>query len=101
MDDPDERFPLVDEQGTVIGEATRAACHADPRLLHPTVHVLVETPSGRLWQLRGADKDSWPSSWDDACAGHVGLGETPRAAAVRELAEELGLDVDPVELEEL
>jgi isopentenyldiphosphate isomerase len=100
-DDPDELFPLVDEAGAVIGSATRAACHADPSLLHPTVHVIVETPTGRLWQLRGRHKDSWPGAWDEACAGHLAVGETPRAAAVRELQEELGLTVGERELEEL
>jgi isopentenyldiphosphate isomerase len=100
-DDPDERFPLVDESGAVIGEASRAACHADPSLLHPTVHIVVETPSGRLWQLRGADKDVWPGAWDDACAGHLAVGETARQAARRELREELGLEVEEHDLVEL
>ena len=31
-------------------------------------------------------------------AGHVDLGETPTACAVREVAEELGLVLDPAEL---
>jgi 8-oxo-dGTP pyrophosphatase MutT (NUDIX family) len=99
-DDPDERFPLVDEAGTVVGEARRAECHRDPRLLHPSVHVVVETSTGRLWQLRGAAKDVAPSTWDHACSGHVGVGETPPEAAVRELGEELGLAVGPAALSE-
>jgi 8-oxo-dGTP pyrophosphatase MutT (NUDIX family) len=59
------------------------------------VHVVVVTASGCLWQLRGYGKDSAPGEWDHACSGHVSLGEDARTAAVRELAEELGIVVEP------
>ena len=45
----EERFPLVDEEGTVVGVATRGACHDGSRLLHPVVHLHVfnaEQPHG-------------------------------------------------------
>ena len=37
----EEVFDLVDENGRVIGRATRGACHADPALLHRAVRGLV------------------------------------------------------------
>jgi isopentenyldiphosphate isomerase len=100
-DDASEAFPLVDEDGRQVGVATRGACHADPALLHPSVHVVVRAADGLLWQLRGHRKDVAAGVWDHACAGHVGVGEDPRQTAVRELVEELGVHVDAGALEEL
>ena len=51
---------MVDAEGREIGSAPRAVCHADPSLIHPSVHVIVVTASGVLWQLRGYGKDSGP-----------------------------------------
>lgn len=94
-----ELFPVVSEDGTRIGAAPRASCHADPTLIHPSVHVIVTTAEGVLWQLRGHRKDTAASTWDHACTGHVGIAEEPAAAAVREIDEELGLHVRGDELE--
>jgi 8-oxo-dGTP pyrophosphatase MutT (NUDIX family) len=69
--------------------------------VHLSVHVVVLNPDGVLWQLRGPYKDSAPGHWDHACSGHVAAGETLAASAVRELAEEVGIDVAEHELEEL
>jgi isopentenyldiphosphate isomerase len=92
---------VLDREGREIGSASRAACHSDPSLVHPSVHVVVVTAGGCLWQLRGYGKDSAPGEWDHACSGHVGLGEDARTAAVRELAEELGIEVAAVALDEV
>ncbi|MDX6537339.1 MAG: hypothetical protein QOD37_1680 [Gaiellales bacterium] len=92
---------MLDREGREIGSASRAACHSDPSLVHPSVHVVVVTAGGCLWQLRGYGKDSAPGEWDHACSGHVGLGEDARTAAVRELAEELGIEVAAVALDEV
>jgi isopentenyldiphosphate isomerase len=92
---------VLDAEGRQVGSASRAACHSDPALIHPSVHVVVVTASGCLWQLRGYGKDSAPGSWDHACSGHVGLGEAARSAAVRELAEELGIAVAAGSLEQI
>jgi isopentenyldiphosphate isomerase len=92
---------VLDAEGRPIGSAPRAACHADPSLIHPSVHVVVVTAEGCLWQLRGYGKDSAPGQWDHACSGHVGLGEDARTAAVRELAEEIGVTVPAGALEEV
>jgi isopentenyl-diphosphate delta-isomerase type 1 len=87
-----ELFDLVDEQGAVIGRASRAECHRDPRLIHRAVHVFVYNRRGELFlQQRSPDKDIQPGMWDTSVGGHVALGETPEAAMRREMAEELGL----------
>ena len=92
---------MLDAEGREIGSAPRAVCHTDPSLIHPSVHVVVVTSSGCLWQLRGYGKDSAPGEWDHACSGHVSLGEDARTAAVRELGEELGVVVEPEALREI
>ena len=56
--------------------------------------MLVHRDGELLWQLRSARKAVMALTWDVACAGHVGAGEEPRAAAHRELREELGFDVE-------
>ncbi len=39
MDNQQEIFPLVDEEGKVVGSATRGECHSGSKLLHPVVHL--------------------------------------------------------------
>jgi isopentenyldiphosphate isomerase len=97
-DNGGELFPLVTPDGGRIGVATRAECHADPTLLHPSIHVVVAAVDGLVWQLRGPRKDSAPLHWDHACSGHVGVGEDDVDAAVRELAEELGVTARAADL---
>ncbi len=92
-----EWFDLVDEQGRVCGRALRSECHGNPALIHQAVHVFVFHPDGRLFlQKRSMRKDTQPGKWDTSVGGHVDAGESPDAAARRELREELGLaDVEP------
>ncbi|MDP4278758.1 MAG: NTP pyrophosphohydrolase, partial [Bacteroidota bacterium] len=53
----DEFFPLVTEEGEVIGKATRKECHSGSFLLHPVVHLHVFDKAGRLYlQKRSMDK---------------------------------------------
>ncbi|HEY3356333.1 MAG TPA: NUDIX domain-containing protein [Polyangia bacterium] len=95
----DERFPVVDETGRVIGAALRREVHGDPRLIHPVVHCIVTDRAGRwLLQLRCRDKDVQPGKWDTSVGGHVSFGEAIEAALARELLEEIGVraaDVSP------
>lgn len=88
----DEIFPLVNEQGDVIGQATRGECHSGSKLLHPVIHLHVFNTKGELYlQKRSATKDIQPNKWDSSVGGHIDLGETPEIAALREAREEIGL----------
>jgi len=91
-DNGEELFPVMDEQGHVIGSATRAECHGGSHLLHPVVHLHVFNAQGDLYlQRRPAWKDIQPSKWDTAVGGHMDLNETVEQALRRETAEELGI----------
>ncbi len=88
----EEWFPLLDEQGNVIGKATRQECHNGSRLLHPVVHLHLMNEAGELYlQKRSMTKDIQPGKWDTAVGGHVDYGETIEEALRREVREELGV----------
>ena len=92
MDNLEEKFPLVDEEGRVIGSATRGECHNGLRLLHPVVHLHVFNSAGDIYlQKRPEWKDIQPGKWDTAVGGHMDYGETPEQALRREVNEELGI----------
>jgi 16S rRNA (adenine1518-N6/adenine1519-N6)-dimethyltransferase len=87
-----ERFPVVDDQDRLLGEAPRAEVHGN-NLRHRAVHILVFNGSGELFlQKRSRWKDRHPRLWDSSAAGHVDAGEDYDVAANRELREELGVD---------
>lgn len=91
-DNASELLPLVDEEGQVVGKATRGECHSGSMLLHPVVHLHVFDPQGRLYvQHRPAWKDIQPDKWDTAVGGHIDWGENVEQALQREAREELGL----------
>ena len=91
-DNLEERFPLVDETGQVIGSATRGECHNGSRLLHPVVHLHLFNSKGELYlQRRPLWKDIQPGKWETAVGGHVDYGETIEEALLREVREEIGI----------
>jgi isopentenyldiphosphate isomerase len=92
----DEWFDIVTPQGAVVGKAPRRLCHGNPNLLHPVVHVHVFNSRGEIWlQKRSANKDIQPGKWDTSVGGHVASGEKISDALLREVKEELGLDMMP------
>ena len=71
-----EHFPIVNENGEIIGKATRTECHSGSFLLHPVVHLHVFNSRGELYlQKRAENKDIQPGKWDTSVGGHVDYGE--------------------------
>jgi len=91
--DPDEMFPVVDEEGNEISHALRSVCHDGvSKLLHPVVHMHLFNSKGELFlQKRAITKDLLPGYWDTSVGGHVSPGESPEEALIREAHEELGI----------
>ena len=91
-DNSAEIFPIVDEEGNVIGSATRGECHSGSHILHPVVHLHVFNSKGEVYLQKRPDwKDIQPGKWDTAVGGHIDYGETPETALRREVREELGI----------
>ena len=99
-DNAQERLPLVDEAGNVIGCATRKECHSGSKLLHPVVHLHLLDTAGRLYLQKRPDwKDIQPGKWDTAVGGHIDYGEELTHALRREVREEIGIvDFTPLEV---
>ena len=96
----EELLDVVDANDRIIGVKTRGEIHAQ-NLMHRSVHILVFNSAGELFiQKRSMSKDNDPGLWDSSAAGHVDSGEDYHSCAVRELGEELGIEVDSP-LEEL
>lgn len=86
----EEMFDVVNERDEVIDCRPRSEVHR-LGLRHRAVHVLVFNEQGAVFlQKRSRSKDTFPGAWDSSAAGHLTVGETYDAAAVRELQEELG-----------
>lgn len=91
---PVEIFDVVNERDEVIDRKPRSEVHARG-LLHRAVHVLVFNSRGAIFlQKRSMKKDRQPGVWDSSCSGHVDSGENYDETAVRELQEEIGLDIN-------
>jgi len=90
----EEIFDVVNERDEVIGQQPRSEVHR-LGLRHRAVHVLVFNAAGRVFlQKRSLMKDRQPGVWDSSASGHVDSGEEYDACAVRELREEIGLQLE-------
>ena len=96
-----EYLTVLDAQGRACGDQPRAVVHRQG-LRHAVVHLWVlETQDGVpvVWlQRRALDRPLYPGRYDQAATGHIGAGEQPREAIVREAREECGLIVDADDL---
>lgn len=94
-----EYFDLLDEHGNKIGKTKlRSEVHRDGDW-HKGVHIWVINDDNEiLLQRRCATKDSNPNMLDISSAGHLQAGDNSQDAAIRELKEELNLDVTKDEL---
>jgi isopentenyldiphosphate isomerase len=89
----EEIFDIVNERDEVVGQNTRREVHAR-KLWHRAVHVLVFNSRGEVFlQKRSMQKDTAAGLWDSSSSGHLDTGEDYDVCAVRELREELGLEI--------
>src|SRR2546423_1123818 len=89
----EEIFDVVNEHDEVVGQQPRSEVHR-LGLMHRAVHVLVFNKHGHVFlQKRSMTKDRQPGLWDSSASGHLDTGESYDACAVRELREEIGLNL--------
>lgn len=95
----EEMFDILDENGNKTGKTKlRSEVHRDGDW-HKAVHIWIINNNGDvLLQRRCATKDSNPNMLDISSAGHLSAGDDSLTGALRELKEELNLDINPEDL---
>jgi len=94
MGKEEEILDLLDEEGAVIGTIARGMCHGDPTRRHRAAHILIRNSAGDYYlQKRSSSKKIQPGKWDSSVGGHIPSGESYEEGAIRELAEELGVQL--------
>ena len=90
----DKKFDVLNELGEFTGKiASREECHKKG-LWHRAVYAFVIDEKGNvLLQKRSSQKRLWPNLWDVTVGGHVESGEFGRQALIREVKEELGIEI--------
>ena len=98
----EEYVDVMDAEGTYTGEKVLKSVAHNKGLFHPTVHIWFYTKDGNiLLQQRGRNKSTFPLLWDVSVAGHIASGEDIVDAAIREIKEEIGLELEHQELHPL
>lgn len=89
-----EVFDVLKENGEYTDRIeTRENCHKYG-LWHKAVALyIINSKNQVLLQKRSANKKLWPNLWDITAGGHVFAGEFGFQAIIREIKEELGIDI--------
>lgn len=95
----DELVDIFDENNKPLNiQIMKSEAHAKG-LWHRSIHIWIYNSNREVMlQLRAKDKDLFPDRWDVSVAGHVAAGEEIISSAIREIKEEIGLDVNPEDL---
>lgn len=89
-----ELLDIVDENDNVIGQATREECHADPKLLHRTVHfTLIDRKNKKIFLTQRSWKKEHDAGKLCFLGEHLISGEKYENAVIRGVKEELGVDL--------
>ncbi len=98
----DELIDILDSNGNFTGKTVLKSKAHEKGWFHATVHIWLYTPNGKiLLQQRGKNKDTHPLLWDVSVAGHIGAGEEIETGAIREVREEIGLNIVEEDLEKI
>ncbi len=90
-----EIWDVYDENRVRTGETMARGAAFAPGARHLVVDVCLFNSKGEmLIQRRHPDKKAWPGMWALSAGGSAVAGDDSRAAAEREVFEELGLKLD-------
>ena len=95
-----EYFDVINENGSPTGKTKlRKDVHRDGDW-HRAIDIwILNSKNELLLQKRSLQKESYPGLWEVSCSGHISAGEESRLSALRELEEELGIKIDPEDLQ--
>ena len=93
-----ELVDIVVEQDTVIGTIYRKDEIYGKHILRSASIFLLNSKKQILLQLRAKESKRYPLHWDVSGGGHVNSGESYQDCAKRELFEEIGIQVEHLNL---
>jgi isopentenyldiphosphate isomerase len=90
-----EYFDVLTEKGEYTDRVeSREECH-NKGFWHKAVAVfIINSKNQILLQKRSSNKKLWPNLWDISAGGHVLAGEFGFQAIIREIKEEIGIDIN-------
>lgn len=90
----DELLDILTSDGKPTGKTALKSEIHKKGLYHATIHVWFYTDDKKvLLQKRASVKKVFPNLWDVSVAGHIEAGEQIEMAAIREVKEEIGIDI--------
>ncbi len=96
----EEMIDILDENGIKTGKIlTRKEVHKQGIWHRCIVVAIIDKDNQVLMQQRSYDKDTNPGKWDISVAGHISAGQTSLEAAIREVAEEVGIHLKDKDLQ--
>lgn len=94
-----ELLDIVDENNQITGKTEERKIIHDKCLWHRHVSCWIMNEKGELlFQKRAESKKTNPNKWGKT-GGHVDAGEDVETAMLREIKEEIGIDIDKKDLE--
>ena len=94
-----ELLDVVDEENNLTGKVEHREIIHQKGLYHREVGIWIMNEKGKiLIQKRSANKKQAPNKWG-ITAGHVDAGQEPIEVAIREVLEEIGLELKKEEIE--
>ena len=95
----DEIVEILTEDGKkTYKRINKTIAHKEGKCHGISAIALIDKDGKLLIQKRSANKKNEPNKWDLSGTGHIDIDETPEQAAVRELFEETGINIEIEEL---
>lgn len=97
-----ELLDVVNEKDEIVGQINRkdmmSLKERPGEYLH-VIEIFLQRPNGDIYlPRRSPHKKIAPGGFDHSAAGHIMSGESYDKACIREVKEELGIDITPDEL---
>ncbi len=98
----DEMVDILNSDGSPTGEVRSKKEAHEKGLWHRAAHVWFVNGRGEILMQKRADNlESHPGEWDISAAGHLSAGNTRIQGALREVKEELGIELEEKDLKKI